>query len=65
MPNQRKANKKQVTLWVTPEEKMIIAKACEQSGLNASDLIKTAVLRMLIQKEEKHEGSDRQQQNND
>lgn len=63
MANQRKPDKKQVTLWVTPEEKRVILKACEQSNLNMSDLIKAAVLRMLTE-EDPNANRDKRQHNN-
>ena len=42
-PNQRKKDKTQFSLWMTPEEREILVRAAEKRNMTMSDLLKILV----------------------
>ena len=47
MPNQRKSNKKQVTLWVKSEQLKEVKRLAERTGTNVSQLLQDLVAEEL------------------
>lgn len=43
MPSKRAKNKKQIAVWLTPEEKVILQKMAKARGLTMSDLLKEKI----------------------
>lgn len=43
MPNKRKKDKRNINVWLTPEEKSQLESVAEQLNLSMSDLIKLAI----------------------
>jgi len=50
-PNQRKKDKTQYSLWMTPEEREMLVRAVERRSMSMSDLLK-----MLVESEAKRIG---------
>ena len=50
-PNQRKKEKTQFSLWMTPEEREMLVRAAEKRSMTMSDLLK-----MLVESEAKRIG---------
>jgi uncharacterized protein (DUF1778 family) len=43
MPSKRAKNKKQIAVWLTPEEKAILKALAEARGMSMSDLLKEKI----------------------
>ena len=43
MPSKRAKNKKQIAVWLTPEEKAILLKLAKAQGVSMSDLLKEKI----------------------
>ncbi len=47
MPNQRKQDKKQIGLWLSPKELKRVEEAAARYNVNKSDLLKLAIKSLL------------------
>ena len=43
MPSKRAKNKKQIAVWLTPEEKALLKALAEARGMSMSDLLKEKI----------------------
>ena len=49
MPNKRDNSKKQVAFWLSLQEREMLERAAQMHGMNMTDLVKTAIAKMLME----------------